>query len=238
MKILKENCNCPGIYVIKNSINGKIYVGKSKNCYKRLHQHLTDIKIENRNYNENIHLLNSFKKYGEENFEYYLVERFDESLENLENILSERELYWMKELDSLNREKGYNLRWDSQGKCYCSDETKEKIGKRAKKDWENGCHANHSDKLKEYWKDNIERRKQQSKLMSETKTKWIYTIYDPEGNLITDNGNYNTLKDLGIASGALCAFSTKKCDDIITKKYRVIRKSNKEIVQTDEKSSE
>ena len=238
MKILKENCNCPGIYVIKNSINGKIYVGKSKNCYKRLHQHLTDIKIENRNYNENIHLLNSFKKYGDENFEYYLVERFDESLENLENILSERELYWMKELDSLNREKGYNLRWDSQGKCYCSDETKEKIGKRAKKDWENGCHANHSDKLKEYWKDNTERRKQQSKLMSETKTKWIYTIYDPEGNLITDNGNYNTLKDLGIASGALCAFSTKKCDDIITKKYRVIRKSNKEIVQTDEKSSE
>ena len=74
--------------------------------------------------------------------------------------------------------------------------------------------------------------------MSETKTKWIYTIYDPEGNLITDNGNYNTLKDLGIASGALCAFSTKKCDDIITKKYRVIRKSNKEIVQTDEKSLE
>ena len=37
MKINKENCNCPGIYVIKNLINGKVYVGKSKNCYKRLH---------------------------------------------------------------------------------------------------------------------------------------------------------------------------------------------------------
>ena len=59
--IIKENC--PGIYVIKNSINGKIYVGKSKNCYYRLHQHMTDIKIDNRNYNENPHLLNAVKKY-------------------------------------------------------------------------------------------------------------------------------------------------------------------------------
>lgn len=50
MKILKENSNFPGIYV-----------GKSKNCYKRLHQHLTDIKIDNRNYNENQHLLNAVK---------------------------------------------------------------------------------------------------------------------------------------------------------------------------------
>ena len=61
MKILKENSNFPGIYVIKNSINGKIYVGKSKNCYKRLHQHLTDMKIDNRNYNENPYLLNAVK---------------------------------------------------------------------------------------------------------------------------------------------------------------------------------
>ena len=28
MKIIKENYNCPGIYVIKNSINGKVYVRK------------------------------------------------------------------------------------------------------------------------------------------------------------------------------------------------------------------
>ena len=238
MKILKENCNFPGIYVIKNSINGKIYVGKSKNCYKRLHQHMTDIKIDNRNYNENSHLLAAVKKYGEDNFEYYIVEKFEDSLENLEEVLAEKELYWMKELDSLNRDKGYNLRWDSQGKCYCSNETREKIGKRAKKDWENGSHDNHSNKLKEYWKNNEERKLQQSKIMSKNKTKWIYTIYDPDGNLITDNGTYSTLKELNLASGALSAFKSKKCNDVVTKKHRVIRRSNKEIVQTEEKSSE
>ena len=32
----------------------------------------------------------------------------------------------MKELDSLNPEKGYNLRYDSEGKCFVSEETREK----------------------------------------------------------------------------------------------------------------
>ena len=209
MKIIKENCNCAGIYVIKNSINGKIYVGKSKNCYKRLHQHLSDIRIENRNCNENLHLLNVFKKYGEDNFEYYIVEKFDEC-EEIEQILSERELYWMKELDSLNREKGYNLRYDSQEKCYCSDETREKIGKRVKKDWENGCHSDHSEKLKEYWDRNEERRKQQSELMSKIKSKYLYIIYDPSGKLITENGTIKELRELNLDKAVYSSFKRKK----------------------------
>ncbi len=237
MKITKELLNFPGIYVIKNLINGKIYVGKSKNCYKRLHQHVTDIKYDDRNYNENCHLLNAVKKYGIDNFECYLLEKFDETLENLEEVLADRELYWMKELDSLNKEKGYNLRWDSQGKCFCSEETRKKVGERAKKDWENGSHDNHSDTMKEYWKDNIERKKQQSEVMSKAKTKWIYTVYDPNNNLITDSGNYTTLQELNLAS-AISAFNRRKSDDVIVKKYRIIRRSNKEIVQTDEKSSD
>lgn len=235
MKINKENCNCPGIYVIKNLINGKVYVGKSKNCYKRLHQHLSDIKIENRNYNENPHLLNAFKKYGSDNFDYYIIERF-EICDNIEDILAERELYWMKELDSLNKEKGYNLRYDSQGKCYCSEETRKKVGERAKRDWENGCHSDHSEKLKKYWEGNEERKKQQSELFSKLKTKYIYTIYSPNGELITDNGTVKDLRELNLETAAYSAFSKKKSDDVICKKYRVIRRSNKDIVQSSEKS--
>lgn len=135
MKIKIEDSK-PGIYVIKNLINNKVYVGKSKNIYKRLHQHKSDIKIDNRNYNENPHLLNSIKKYGIDNFDYYVIEYIDESLdtESIEMILSERELFWMKDLDCLNKEKGYNLRYDSKGKCYVSDETKIKISNRLKKE--------------------------------------------------------------------------------------------------------
>ena len=106
---------------------GKFMQVNQKNCYKRLHQHLTDIKIDNRNYNENSHLLNAVKKYGEDNFEYYLLEKFDFNNPDLEQLLSEKELCWMKELDSLNPEKGYNLRWDSQGKCFAQKKQKKKL---------------------------------------------------------------------------------------------------------------
>lgn len=232
MKIIKEELNCPGIYVIKNLINGKIYVGKSKNCYKRLHQHLSDIKIDDRNYNENPHLLNAFKKYGNNNFECYILEKFDITDTNLEKILSERELYWMKELDSLNKDKGYNLRYDSEGKCFCSEETKEKISIRAKHDWENGCHDNHSDKLKEYWKNNENRKLQQSKIMSKLKSKYLYIIYDKTGNLITDSGTIETLKELNINKSVYSSFYRSKSNTVTTKGYTVTRINNKDIVQS------
>ena len=44
IKLIKENCSCPGIYVIKNSINAKVYLGKSRNCYNKLNQHLYEIR--------------------------------------------------------------------------------------------------------------------------------------------------------------------------------------------------
>lgn len=230
MKIVKENCDCSGIYVIKNLVNGKIYVGKSKNCYKRLHQHLSDIKIDSRNYNENPHLLNAFKKYGSDNFGYYIVERFNEENEEiLENLLKERELYWMKELDSLNREKGYNLRYDSEGKCFCSSETSEKISNRLKKEWESGIRDGHSEKMKDYWNNNEERKEQQRKIMSKNKTKYLYTIYNPEGELITTQGDYNLLKSLKIDS-VKSNFRRKNSDDVTCKGYRIIRRNIEDIV--------
>lgn len=242
IKLIKENCSCPGIYVIKNSINGKVYVGKSRNCYNRLNQHLYDIRNLERNYNENPHLLNAVNKYGIENFDYYLVEKFEKNLDykELEKLLSEKELYWMKELDSLNREKGYNLRYDSEGKCYCSEETSQKITNRLKQEWKSGIRDNHSDKLKEYWKNcGEERKKQQSTIMSKNKMKYIYIIYDSDGNLITENGNYNTLKELNLHKAATSAFSRKKCDEVVCKKYKIIRqKIDKDIVQPSEKSLE
>ena len=37
-----------------------------------------------------------------------------------------------------NRNKGYNIRYDSEGKCFVSDETREKISNRLKKEWKEG----------------------------------------------------------------------------------------------------
>lgn len=125
MKQRTEDKFKSGIYVIQNNINQKKYVGKAKNIYLRIKQHVTALNTKNKD--ENPHLINSWHKYGRENFSYYVVEYlYDEDINILEKLLAERELYWMKTLDSLNREKGYNLRYDSEGKCFVQDETREK----------------------------------------------------------------------------------------------------------------
>ena len=125
MKQRTEDKFKSGIYVIQNNINQKKYVGKALDIYRRIKAHVT--ALNTKDVNENRHLINSWHKYGRENFSYYVIEYiFDENKDILENKLKERELYWIENLDTLNREKGYNLRLDSEGKCIVSDETREK----------------------------------------------------------------------------------------------------------------
>ena len=44
-----------GIYCIKNTVNNKIYVGKSINIYKRIKQHITQLNHKSKD--ENYHLI-------------------------------------------------------------------------------------------------------------------------------------------------------------------------------------
>lgn len=223
MNIDINKFNCAGIYIIKNNINGKIYVGKSKNCYKRLYQHIYDLTNENRNFNENPHLLNAYKLYGDENFSCHLIEKLDVSLENIEELLSIRELFWMNELKSLNKDFGYNLRYDSNGKCFVSEETSEKISNRLKNEWKMGIRKNHSQKLKENWKNNTERKLQQSKLMSKIKQKYYYTIKDINENIVIEKGDFSDLKKLNLHTSVLSYFSRHKSNVCKSKGYIIER---------------
>lgn len=45
--------------------------------------------------------------------------------------------------------------------------------------------------------------------MSQIKTKYSYIIYDPNGNLITETGTIETLKELDLDKSAYSAFSKK-----------------------------
>jgi len=60
-----------GIYKIINKINNKYYVGSSKNISKRFKEHKTYLKGH---YHFNSHLQYSWNKYGENNFEFILIE--------------------------------------------------------------------------------------------------------------------------------------------------------------------
>ena len=98
----------PYIYKITNKINGKIYIGKTLNTIeKRWKEHCSDYKRERC---EKRPLYNAMNKYGIENFEISLVEECDE------NILSEREKYWIEYYGAFKY--GYNATIGGDGKPY------------------------------------------------------------------------------------------------------------------------
>lgn len=83
------------IYKTTNIITGKIYIG----------QRSTSLKSLDRKYlGSGVALSDAIKKYGRESFKRDIIE-LCESSENL----NEREIFWIKELDSMNPKIGYNL---------------------------------------------------------------------------------------------------------------------------------
>lgn len=83
------------IYQIKNDINDKTYVGKTtRTIAQRFQEHLERI------YQRDNHLYLAMRKYGKEHF--YIIQ-----LEECANeLLNEREKYWISQMDSYNN--GYN----------------------------------------------------------------------------------------------------------------------------------
>jgi group I intron endonuclease len=222
MKADKNHKKC-GIYCIRNTVNNKVYIGKSKNIHLRIIQHKCQLK--NKRKDENVYLINSWHKYGEKAFEYFVLEFLEEN----EKLVAERELYWMKIYDSLNPEKGYNLRSDSDSKMIVHEETRKKITERLKKEWSEGKRENHSRKLSENWKLNPERNIQQSEIMSKALTKYAYKLYDLNNNFI-EECNYKRLKDLKLQN-CIADFFRKKSDKIKFKGFFIERLIIEDIVR-------
>jgi len=106
-----------GIYAIVNELNGKIYVGSSVNIKDRLVKHKSALNL---NKNISPHLQKAWNKYGEDAFRFSILE------ECKEDMLIIREQAWIDYYDSMNKDKGYNLKEaGSHGKH--SEETKKKI---------------------------------------------------------------------------------------------------------------
>lgn len=95
MKSITQDLKFSGIYCIINIINNHRYVGSAKNIRQRLWKHRTLLRHQK---HENRYLQNAWNKYGENNFDFYVLESCEE------NILLEREQYYV---NLLNPE--YNL---------------------------------------------------------------------------------------------------------------------------------
>jgi len=103
------------IYKIVSKLNGKIYIGQTKySLDKRIAQHIKDNKTP---------VQKAINKYGLESFEVSIIDEADTRKE-----LSEKEVYWIKELNS-KAPNGYNLTDGGDGLINPTKETREKIGK-------------------------------------------------------------------------------------------------------------
>ena len=88
------------IYKITNDINRKIYIGKTQfSIEKRFKEHCSDSLKERC---EKRPLYDAFNKYGIENFKIEELEQIEDN-----SKLSEREVYWIQELQTYGKE-GYN----------------------------------------------------------------------------------------------------------------------------------
>jgi len=87
------------IYMFKNTINSKIYIGQSVDVYSRYSKHK---KSEFSSCINPTRFVNAIKKYGFNNFEFSIIEFVEK--ENL----TIREQFWMDFYKSYLREFGYN----------------------------------------------------------------------------------------------------------------------------------
>ncbi len=111
-----------GIYILRNLINNKVYVGKSSDIKRRLASYKCNLKKEERPTKQiNSYLFNAVKKYGLKNFQLEIIENFKDYDDR---YASERELYWMDYYRSYETIYGYNLRRDSSTKMIVHDSTK------------------------------------------------------------------------------------------------------------------
>ena len=144
-----------GIYKIENTVDGKVYVGKSVDFYRRYHQHVYAHRKANSR-RANRHLYNALKKYGIDSFVFSVLEvcRREDA--------AELELFWMRELKSLDRAFGYNLRADSSSGMITHEDTRKLLTELRKKEWREGVRDGHAEKM----------------------TQWLFEVYDPDRDFV------------------------------------------------------
>ena len=120
-----------GIYSITNTLNNKRYIGYSIDIQRRWTTHKRDLK---NNKHENSHLQNAYNKYGENAFEFEIIEECTK-----ENI-KDKEKYWIAFYNSKNE--GYNMSEGGDGILNPTEDVRKKISEGLKGE-KNGMYGVH-----------------------------------------------------------------------------------------------
>lgn len=113
----KEFESVSGVYCILSLCNSKIYIGSSKNIYKRIRDHFYLLK----NYKHyNTYLNMSFLKYGKSNFCFSVIEEC-----GIDKLI-DREQFYIDDFKCTDKNIGYNIAV-SANNTIVSEETRRKI---------------------------------------------------------------------------------------------------------------
>lgn len=101
------------IYKVTNTVNGKVYIGQTtRDVPSRWKNHLSDARYPKQQDHSILH--KAMRKYGESVFTIDELEQCDN------DILDEREQYWIQQYDSVNA--GYNISLGGKGYKKCLDD--------------------------------------------------------------------------------------------------------------------
>lgn len=139
--------------MIKNKINGKVYIGSSGNIKERWSQHRTTL---NKKIHINSYFQRAWNKYKEESFEFIILEKTKRE----RKIIIETEQKYIDFYESYKSKNGYNInsKADSSLGRKISKKSRKKSSERLKKKWkENRDEMIESLKKRNQseWKENI-----------------------------------------------------------------------------------
>lgn len=187
MKGKRSDWKKSGIYSIICTVNGKQYIGCSKNIYSRINAHKHALSSSNIK-RENSYFIDDWHKYGCDCFEYNVLEYTAENLKD-------KEYYYITLLNTIDRNNGYNLRRDNSINGMLSlNETRLKYSiaqtKRFKKQEER-------DKIgmisKKFWRNNPEIKSKMAENVSKALTRYTIKQSDKNGNFIKE---WSRVKDI------------------------------------------
>lgn len=176
-----------GIYSIICTVNGKQYIGCSKNIYSRINAHKSYLK-NNKFKQDNKYFIEDWNKYGSDAFDYKVLEYTTENLKD-------KECYYITSLDTVNREKGYNLRRDHSILGMISlQETKNRYSEAQKNRFKNLEERKKiGEKSSKFWKENLNTKNIMADKVSKALTKYTIKQYTKEGIFIKE---WNRVKDI------------------------------------------
>lgn len=183
-----------GIYKITCTENGRCYVGATKDFQARKLSHLCALRSGD---NKNLAMQEDFNKYRGHAFVFEMIE------ECANELLDEREVYWIENLKAYDLEIGYNMTFGGAG-LPATEFLKRKLresqlGKKRTEEHK----ANQSKAAKDRFKNPEERKKSGNKLRKTV----IQSSID--GNRVNEFGS---LREASRVTGIDCGHISKCCN--------------------------